>query len=169
AQESLGLARDLHERNRIQVEVGTMAPLEIVQSEAAIASREEDIIRATANIGDAEDVLRQLLNLPSGELWEKAILPTTPSETEKVAITVDEAIATAYAERPELRTEELRVAQAQLDAEFFRGQLKPTLDLNLDYGFSGVGLNFDDALSQVSGLDFRGWTARLTFAYPIQN
>ncbi len=169
AQESLGLARDLHERNRIQVEVGTMAPLEIVQSEAAIASREEDIIRATSNIGDAEDVLRQLLNLPPGELWERPIEPTTTAETERAAINVDEAIATAYAERPELRTEELRVAQAQLDAEFFRGQLKPTLDLNVDYGFSGVGLNFNDALSQVTGLDFRGWTARLTFAYPIQN
>jgi outer membrane protein TolC len=143
AQESLSLARDLHERNRIQVEVGTMAPLEIVQSEAAIASREEDIIRATANIGDAEDALRQLLNLPSGELWERTILPTTASETETVPINVNEAIATAYAERPELRTEELRVAQAQLDAEFFRNQLRPTLDLNVDYGFSGVGLNFN--------------------------
>jgi outer membrane protein len=169
AQESLGLARELHDRNRIQVEVGTMAPLELVQSEAAIASREEDIIRATAFIGDSEDVLRQLLNLPSGELWERVILPTTPPETEKVAINVAEAIATAYAERPELRTEELRVAQAELDAEFFRNQLKPTLDLNVDYGYSGVGLNFSDAFSQVTGLDFRGWTARLVFAYPIQN
>jgi outer membrane protein len=169
AQESLGLARELHDRNRIQVEVGTLAPLELVQSEAAIASREEDIIRATAFIGDSEDVLRQLLNLPSGELWERVILPTTPPETEKVAINVAEAIATAYAERPELRTEELRVAQAELDAEFFRNQLKPTLDLNVDYGYSGVGLNFSDAFSQVTGLDFRGWTARLVFAYPIQN
>ncbi len=169
AQESLGLARELHDRNRIQVEVGTMAPLEMVQSEAAIASREEDIIRATAAIGDAEDVLRQLLNLPSGELWERAIQPTTPPETERVAIDVDDAIATAYAERPELRTEELRLAQADLDAQFFRNQLKPSLDLAVDYGLSGVGLNFSDALSQVTGLDFRGWQARLVFAYPIQN
>jgi outer membrane protein len=169
AQQSLGLARELHERNRIQVEVGTLAPLEMVQSEAAIASREEDIIRATSNIGDAEDQLRQLLNLPAGDLWEKPILPTTPPETEKVAIKVEEAIATAFAERPELRTEELRVAQAQLDAEFFRNQLRPTLDLNLTYGYSGVGLNFSDALNQVTGLDFRGWTAQLLFAYPLQN
>jgi outer membrane protein TolC len=169
AQQSLGLARDLHERNRIQVEVGTLAPLEMVQSEAAIASREEDIIRATSAIGDAEDVLRQLLNLPSGDLWAKPILPTTVPETERVSVNVDEAIATALAERPELRTEELRVAQARLDAEFFRNQLKPTLDLNVNYGWSGVGLNFSDALSQVTGLDFRGWEARLVFAYPIQN
>ena len=182
AQESLGLARDLHERNRIQVEVGTMAPLEIVQSEAAIASREEDIIRATANIGDAEDVLRQLLNLPSGELWERAIQPTTPAETEKVAITVDEAIATAYAERPELRTEELRVAQAELDARFFRNQLKPDLGLQLSYGYAGASAPFldpatnrvitpafNDALEQALRLDFPSWTAALVFSYPIQN
>jgi outer membrane protein TolC len=169
AQESLGLARELHERNRIQVDVGTMAPLELVQSEAAIASREEDIIRATSAIGDAEDVLRQLLNLPAGALWETAILPTTPPETERVAINVEEAIATAYAERPELKTEELRLAQARLDAEFFLNQLKPTLNLNVDYGLSGVGLTFNDAFSQVRGLDFRGWTAQLVFAYPIQN
>jgi outer membrane protein len=169
AQESLGLARELHGRNRIQVEVGTKAPLELVQSEAAIASREEDIIRATANIGDAEDQLRQLLNLPPGELWERPIVPTTPPETERISIDVDQAIATALAERPELRTEELRVAQAQLDAEFFRNQLRPTLDLNLDYGYSGVGLDFRNAFNQVTGLDFRGWTAQLVFAYPIQN
>jgi outer membrane protein TolC len=169
AQESLGLARELHDRNRIQVEVGTMAPLEIVQSEAAIASREEDIIRATSAIGDAEDVLRQLLNLPAGELWERPIQPTTPPETERIAIDVDDAIATAYVERPELRTDELRVAQAEIDAEFFRNQLRPTLDLAVDYGFSGVGLAFSDALSQVRDLDFRGWTTRLIFAYPLQN
>src|SRR6185295_9930913 len=169
AQQSLGLARELHERNRIQVEVGTMAPLEIVQSEAAIASREEDIIRATANIGDAEDVLRQLLNLPAGELWEKAILPTTAPETEKISINVDEAIRTAIAERPELRTEELRLAQAQVDASFARNQLKPSLDLTVNYGASGVGLAFNNALDQVTGLDFRGWLAQLVFAYPLQN
>lgn len=169
AQESLGLARDLHDRNRIQVEVGTLAPLNLVQSEAAIASREEDIIRATSAIGDAEDQLRQILNLPSGDLWEKTILPTTPPETERISIDVGQAISTAFAERPELHTEELRVAQARLDAEFFRGQLKPSLDLLVDYGYSGLGLAFHNALDQITGLDFRGWTARLTLAYPIQN
>ncbi len=40
SQESLTLARELHSRNKIQVDVGTLAPLELVQSEAAIATRE---------------------------------------------------------------------------------------------------------------------------------
>ena len=183
AQQSLGLAKELHERNRIQVEVGTMAPLELTQSQAAIASREEGIIRATSAIGDAEDQLRLLLNLPAGgDLWQKAIMPTTPSETEHAAINVAEAIATAYAERPELRTEELRVAQAEIDARFFRNQLWPDLGLRVTYGFAGASallvsstgqvLNvpaFNDALQQALRRDFPSWSAALVFAYPLQN
>ena len=169
AQESLGLARELHQRNQIQVEVGTLAPLEMVQSEAAIATREEDIIRSTSNIGDAEDQLRRLLNLASGPLWQTPIVPTTPPETERVAINVDEAIQTAFAERPELRTQELQLAQARLDAEFFRNQLKPALDLTVRYGFSGAAPGFGTTFNQLSGFEFPNWLAQLVFSYPIQN
>jgi outer membrane protein len=169
AQESLGLAHELHERNRIQVEVGTLAPLELVQSEAAIATREEDIIRATSNIGDAEDQLRRLLNLPPGPLWSTPITPTTPPETEHVTVNLDEAIQTAYAERPELRTQELQLAQARLDAEIARSQLKPSLDFHLEYDYDAIRTTLDSSLNQLFGLQFPTWMARLVFAYPIQN
>lgn len=170
AQESLALARELHERNRIQVDVGTLAPLELVQSDAAIATREEDIIRSTSAIGDAEDVLRRLLNLPTeGGIWEKPIVPTTPPETERISIDLDAAIATALQERPELRTQEFQLELARLDAQYFRNQLKPDLNLNVQYGYSGIGLRFGDAFDQITGLDFGRWFVQLQFAYPIQN
>ena len=169
AQESLGLARELHERNRVQVEVGTLAPLELVQSEAAIATREEDIIRATSNIGDAEDQLRRLLSIPPGPLWETPITPTTAPETERITVNVEQAIATAYAERPELHTQELQLAQAQLDAEIARNQLKPSLTLHVDYNLNGGDPGLSGALDQIVNLGFRDWTARLIFGYPIQN
>ncbi len=170
AQQSLSLAQELHGRNRIQVEVGTLAPLELVQSEAAIATREEDIIRSTSSIGDAEDVLRRLLNLPAeGEIWQTPILPTTVPETERISIDINAAIATALQERPELRTQEIQLELARIDADFFRNQLKPDLNLNVQYGYSGVGLRFGDAFDQITGLDFGGWLVRLQFAYPIQN
>ncbi|HEX9941837.1 MAG TPA: TolC family protein [Thermoanaerobaculia bacterium] len=170
AQQSLSLARELHERNRIQVEVGTLAPLEMVQSEAAIATREEDIIRSTSNIGDAEDQLRRLLNLPAvGGLWQTPIVPTTSPATERVTIDVDEAIRTAFAERPELRTQELQLEQARLDAEFFRNQLKPALDLSVNYGYGSAAPVFGTAFDQLSGFDFPDWSAQLVFSYPLQN
>jgi outer membrane protein len=170
AQQSLQLARDLHGRNKIQVQVGTLAPLELTQSEAAIATREEGIIQATSAVGDAEDTLRQLLNLPPGPLWQTAIVPTSdPKTNEKVTVNVDEALRIARAQRPELASQQLQLEQAKRDAEYFRGQLKPTLDLLVSYGYSGLGTAYSGAFNQITGLDFRGWSAQLSFAYPIQN
>jgi outer membrane protein len=187
AQESLNLAKELHERNRIQVEVGTMAPLEMVQSEAAIAEREEGIITAQSQVGDAEDQLRRLLNLPQGPLWGTEIRPVTEPTVAHQPIDVDAAIQTALAERPELRTQQLDIEQARIETAFARNQERPTLDLDLGYDFAGVGGDvivrdpdtgdvlrtipgsYSDALDQVTGFDFRGWTAQLTFGFPLQN
>jgi outer membrane protein len=170
AQESLQLARDLHERNKIQVQVGTLAPLELTQSEAAIATREEGIIQATSAVGDAEDTLRQLLNLPRGPLWSTAIVPTSdPKTDQRLTVNVDEALRIALAQRPELTSQQIQLEQAKRDAQYFRSQLRPTLDLHIDYGYKGLGLGYSGAFNQITGLDFHNWTASLNFAYPIQN
>jgi len=186
AQQSLGLAQELHQRNKIQVDVGTLAPLELVQSEAAIATREEDIIRAEAAVGNAADQLRQLLDLPPGDLWSAEIVPTTQPETDRISIDVDSAIATALASRPEIRTQQSLSERLAIDAAFFRDQLKPTLDLNLGYRLSGLGGTltrdetgaplptpirggYSDALDQIRNRDFDGWSATLTLGVPIQN
>lgn len=187
AQESLALARELHDRNRIQVEVGTMAPLEMVQSEAAIATREEDIIRSQAAVGDAEDQLRRLLNLPQGPLWETEIRPATDPVTERLQINLAEAIETALAERPELKSQGYLLEQARIESQFFRNQMLPTLDFNVSYGTRGAGGDllvrdpetgqiidtvpggFGDAFEQVTGFDFDGWATTLTFGIPLQN
>lgn len=188
AQESLDLAKQLQERNRIQVDVGTMAPLELVQSEAAIASNEEQIIRAQQAVGDAEDVLRQLLNLPAGPLWQAEIRPTTDPVMDRVQINLDEAIQAALDSRPEIQRQQLAVAQADIESQYARGQMKPSLDLRLSYNSTGTGGNqavrdpvtgqltgevisggYGDAFSQATGLDFTGWSARLLFSYPLQN
>jgi outer membrane protein len=186
AEESMKLARELHDRNRIQVEVGTMAPLELVQSEAAIAEREEGIITAQSALGDAEDALRRLLNLPEGELWATEIRPATDPAIQHTPIDVAAAIQTALAERPELREVQTDIELARIQSEFARNEERPTLDFNVSYGFQGAGGNliardtagnpvvvstggFGDAFDQVSGFDFDGWTAQLTFGLPLQN
>ncbi|HYO13770.1 MAG TPA: TolC family protein [Thermoanaerobaculia bacterium] len=169
AQESLALARELHERNRIQVDVGTLPPLELVQSEAAIATRDEDIIRTTAVVGDAADQLRRLLNVPPGPLWEAEIRPTTEPQAERLDLSVDQSIQLALAERPELRQQELAIERNRINARFFRNQTLPDLDLNLRYNTPGFGLGFNEAFEQITGFDFRVWSVSLDFAFPIQN
>ena len=187
AEESLALTRELHDQNRIRVEVGTLAPLELVQSEAGIATREEEIIRSRSRVGDAEDELRRLLALDQGELWSMTIDPETSPEREPVTLALDESIAAALRERPELNSQRLVIETARIESEYFRGQRKPQLDVNASYGWGGVGGTllvdpvtgqplarplaggFEDALDQIRGLDFPSWSVGLTFSMPIQN
>jgi outer membrane protein TolC len=173
--------------NQIRVDVGTLAPLELVQSEVGIATREEDIIRAGAAVEDAADSLRRLLNVDEGRLWELAIVPDTSPETERVAIDVAAAMAAARQERPDLESQRLAVRTKDIDAAYFRNQRRPQLDLSASYGYSGVGGaqlvrdpatgevvrslpgGYSDAVEQVTRVDFPTWSFGLTFSLPLQN
>jgi outer membrane protein TolC len=170
AQDSLRLANELHERNKIQVRVGTLAPLELVQSGATIATREEGIISAQEQVANAADQLRRLLNFPAGELWTVEIRPTTdPQTAEHPKIDLDASIAEALRSRPELRSQEYAVELARLNAAFIRHQSLPQLDLTVSYGAGGAAAAFGNAFSQATALDFPSWTGRLHFVLPLQN
>ena len=187
AEESLGLARELHDMNRIRVDVGTLAPLEMVQSEVGIATREEEIIRAQAAVGDAADSLRRLINVEEGDLWSLEIVPETSPEIEHVTVDVGAAMATARQERPELAQQRLAVRTQEIESAYFRNQRRPRLDVTASYGYGGVGGDqlirdpatgdivgripggYSDAVDQISKLDFPVWTLGLNFALPLQN
>ena len=186
AEESLKLAQELHQNNRTRVDVGTLAPLELVSSEAGIATREEEIIRARAVVADAEDQLRWLLNLVAGELWAKRIVPETEAATPAVGIDLEKSLATALASRSELSVQRSSIRGRELDAAFYRQELRPSLDLKATYGFNGVGGDvilrdgsgevvevidggWGDALEQMTNLDYPGWSIALEFSFPLQN
>jgi outer membrane protein len=187
AEQSLDLAQQLDEQNRIRVEVGTLAPLELVQSEAGVATREEEIIRARMAVGDAEDRLRQLLNLESGRLWETPIVLETETEFEGEVVDLEAGLETALLERVELRAKRLQQKNLELGVDYYLNQQKPSLDLSVRYGFNGLGGDiterdfitgevifeapgdYGDALEQISDFDFEGWGVSLNLAYPIGN
>ncbi len=150
AKESLELAVELHRRNKIQVEVGTMAALELVTSEATIATRQEGIILARTRVGNAEDALRQLLNVNQGRMWDLTVIPETDPQTDRREIDLDEALATAMAHRPELAQQRQELERLEIERRFAVNQRKPRLDLGVTYGIAGIG---GDRLAQVPVLD----------------
>ena len=64
--QSLELSQQSLKDNRARVEIGTMAPLDIVQAEAEVATREEAVIVAEAAIERQQDLLRALIFGPEG-------------------------------------------------------------------------------------------------------
>jgi outer membrane protein TolC len=186
AEESRRIAEQLHKDNKVRVDVGTLAPLELVSSEAGIATREEEVIRARAAIGNAEDVLKTLLHFEGAEFWAASILPETEPTIESPDVKLDEALSTALASRPELAREKLTQQARAIEAAYYSQQTRPRLDLKLSYGYSGIGGDlitrddngnpigsvpggYGDALDQVTGADFPAWSVGLEFGYPLGN
>jgi outer membrane protein TolC len=186
AKESLALAKDLDSMNRIQVEVGTLAPLELVQSEAGVATREEAIIRNEAAVEDNADTLRQLLNLDRGELWDVAILPKTDPESEHQKIDFEKAVDDALELRPDIRRQRLSNKNLRLQADVDRNLKRPGLDLQARWGYNAVAgtvapiedsegnlvnlsTGYSDALSDIIDRQAKGWQVSLNFSYPLQN
>jgi outer membrane protein TolC len=179
----------LHDQNQVRVDVGTLAPLELISSEAGIANREEDIIRAEATIGDAEDQLRLLLHLDQGELWDRPIVPVTDPETPRVELDLEDSIRTALSQRPEIASQIYRIDSLEIDSRFFRNQALPQLDLRLNYGLGGLSGTgpevvdpetgevlipatqggYSDAFEQVLDRDFDRYQVQVLFSYPLQN
>ncbi len=182
AQESLSLAEELHNNNKIQVEVGTLAPLETVRSEAGVADRKVDIITRKAAVEDLEDSLRRLLNLEHGELWRVPIEPQVEEDTEYATVNLEKVIDAALAHRNDIRRKRLEIKQSEIDAKVARNQLKPELNLVTAYGYNGLGGDsrdratgiitpggFSDALNQVLEGSFDQWSVQLNFAVPLRN
>ena len=184
--QSLDLALDLLRNNQVQVEVGTMAPIDVLQAEAEVAAREEALILAEEQIRQTEDVLKALIRDPDGPgFWDDEFRPMDAPTVEDYAVEVDDAIRVALQRRPELRSQRVELDTNEYDVRFFRNQTLPQVDLVGLVQLTGVGGTqlvrqgffgptvetipggYGDALSQLSGFDYRDWQVGLSFSYPI--
>jgi len=187
AVESLELAQASLKSNRTKVEVGTLAPIDIIEAEAEVASNEEAVINAEARIKTVEDRLRYLILNPSQpDFWTTRIEPTDAPSLTPIAVDVDAAIANALAQRTDIARLKKQLDNVDVGIKFAQNQKMPGLDLTANYNVIGVAgtqfefgqgfpppvLNtsirsFQDALGDVLGQDFRTWSVALAFSYPL--
>ena len=182
-QEALAIAKDLNRITQIKIDVGTLAPIDIVQTEVTVAQREQDIITAEGQIGDAEDRLKRLLNVRNLPDWQRPIVTTEVPTAEPIPVQVEDGMRQALQTRPEIRQALLDIESKKLTLVYNKDQLKPRLDLAASYGYSGLGAQgsytfpdgstiervYNDALSSIFNRDYPAWTAGLTFVIPIFN
>ncbi len=103
AQKSLELAQTSLKNNQKKVELGTIAPIDIVQAEAEVARTEEQVIVAEGQIQSAEDALRVLIMNPSQpDFWTTKLEPGEQPTLAPQPLNVDAAIANALANRTDL-------------------------------------------------------------------
>jgi outer membrane protein TolC len=188
-QQSLKLAQDLLAKNQRAVEVGTLAPIEILSAQAEVATREADIISAEADVKSNEDRLRTIINLPDDEMkLALAIKPMDVPKFEERQVNVEEALLTAMQNRPELKSLKVDLRIQDLNVNYTKNQLLPRLDLTASYYSPGISgdrilyLNDNPLTGVIIGIvpgpaknamkdafnrKYNNWTVGLTLDIPL--
>ena len=175
---SLQRARDLEKQVKAQVDVGTLAELEILQAKSNVASREERLLNAQNLIDDNGDNLKSILNFSfDSEKGLKEIIPADSPVFEPGAEnSLEEALKTALIHRPDLLAKKMELENRNIEAKYNENQTLPTLDLVGSLGLNGLSGDsstkngsYDSALSEAFSTDFRLWQFGINLSYPLGN
>ena len=186
-QQSLDLARESLRNNRARVEIGTMAPIDIVEAEAEVAQREESVILAEAQINRTEDALRALIYDPTmPDFWTVRIEPADLPAFQPIPVDPEAAVRAALDRRTDLEQARKTLEANDVSIRFFRNQTLPDVSASVDYGLTGLGgtqflrgdgfpgpvvgqlqRGFGSVLGDLFSNDFPNWTLQLNVSYPI--
>jgi len=189
-QQSLELSQQSLKDNQKRVEIGTMAPIDIVQSQAEVANNEQGVIVADAQIKQAQDNLRALILDPAADdFWSIAFDPTDAATYSEQAIDVDAAVRNALDKRTDLLAAKNSIEQSDINIKFYGNQIKPDVNALVNYGAIGIGgtqfsggtnpltgqvtpLSVNDrgygaALGDVFGNAYPQWSAGVQIGYPL--
>jgi outer membrane protein len=166
---NFALAQRLLDEISERAELGLATQLDVIQAEANLAQRDEDILLAQQTVDDAKDALLSILGRMNDglalttDLVIEALPPVAP-ETPELAAVWREALESDFAQR---RQEEI-IAQREIDRTLARNNRKPTLDLNVSATLSGLsGESGYDALERAVDADGEDWNVRFSFVYPL--
>jgi len=138
--QSLKLAQELLEKNRAEIEAGTLPRIEILTAEADVATRRADILEAEAMVKNSEDLLKTIMNLGAEvqNAEQVRIAPTDSPSVIQEAISLEGALAVAMNKRADLQATRVDLKSRELDLSFARNQLFPDLRLQGSYWSPGI-------------------------------
>ena len=188
---TLDLAQKSYERDKMALDLGALASLDIYQSQTQVAERKRDLIEAQYNYRIALDGLRHFIGADlTPELRALDIVldddaSATPPRSE--VLPFEQALAEAKAARPELHAVEGRLRVDELQRRIARDSLLPRLDVNLTGGSSGPSFNqggiiggsggapampypgYGETLGQVLGFNFPSYGLGVQMNLPFRN
>jgi outer membrane protein len=141
AQEAVNYSQHLLDDNKKQVEIGTLAPIEVVRAESELATDQQTLIVAQTTLKQQEQVLKtELSKQVTSDLAAIDVDPTDKfpeAEAESVP-PVDQALSLAYQNRPEITEADLNLANQDITLKAVRNALLPTLTAYASYTPSGL-------------------------------
>lgn len=132
--QALALAEKLLSDNRKQVEIGTLAPIEIVRAEAEVARNQQDVTLSETRLLQQETVIKNALSRTgvSNPLISEVRIIATDSiripETEQIQ-PIQDLVNLALEKRPDITQTNISIESTRIGLEGSKSQLRPSLDL----------------------------------------
>src|SRR6266403_846439 len=144
-QQAVTVAEKLYNDNKKQLEIGTMAPLDVTRAESELATDNQNLIVArTAQLQQEQNLKNAISKDPlAANFVNVQILPTdkpTPPEAIE-APSFEDALREAFVKRPDLQEQFYNLKNADIDARATRSALLPIATLNGRYGSQGLAGN----------------------------
>jgi outer membrane protein len=146
-EDALALADKTLSDNKKQVEIGTLAPIEIVRAQSVVATNQQSLIVAKTNLE-----LQQLLvkNALSRTLVDPTLIDAEVIPTDTMRVSAEEPVAPsqdlmndALGHRPELSESRIDLSSREVSLRAVKNALLPSVDLFAYYGGSGLGGSFN--------------------------
>ena len=141
AQQSLAASQELYEDSKRQAEIGTMAQLDVISAQSAVAASHRDLVDATTNLQLQEIQLKNLLSKridPELRAAQIVITDTLPEPRDGDVPDFQDALNDAYRDRSDLKIAQMNVMNEQISNQFTANNLLPTGNVFGQYAASGL-------------------------------
>lgn len=188
AEQSLALADELVRTNQLRVQIGTMAPIEVVQARSQAAAQREALVAAQGAVRTAEVALKRLIVSGTQDPnWDASLDPIDRPDFRPEPVDMEAAIRKALNARTDLMQAQKNVEINATTFKLLRNEVLPQANLVGRYGVAGLGGTqfvstgsgitrvvtgeipggFANALSSLLRQDFPTWNVTLSVSYPL--
>jgi outer membrane protein TolC len=192
ARQSVALASQLVKDNQTRVEVGTMAPIDVVQAQSQAATQQQLLVTAQGAMRTAELALKRLIvGGTQDQNWNVRLDPTDRPDFRAEPIDLEAAVRRALSERTDLEIARKNIAGNDVTLKYLVDQMRPQVDLSTTYGLVGLGGSqytydtsqvggtvnkfptgtipggYGDAIDSLFHSQYPRWTVALNISYPL--
>jgi len=195
-QQAVAVAQKLYDDNKTQVNIGTLAPIEVVRAEAQLATAQQALVAAQSAVLQLESVLKSALSrngLTSQAILDAHVVPTDPIRIPEVEAVepIQDLVTKALDSRPDLAQSRIQIDNAQIALAGTRNALLPTLNATGDFRSNAlVGAQntllgpgnispaladpffvggYSSILAQLFGRNFPTYSVGLSLNIPLRN
>ena len=188
SRQSLSLAEELIRNNQAKVEIGTLAPIDVVSSQSQAAQARQALVTAQGTARSAEIALkRMIVSGTTDPLWTSTIDPVDRPDFSPSAIDINAATQRALSTRSDVLQAKKNLEANQLSLDYLSNQTLPQADVVTRYQSNGTGgtqfittgngVNrevigtvpggYFDALNTLFRQKLPTWSVSLNFSYPL--